>query len=424
MMRILSQARPTRAAGLVLLGALRRPQPASFTSPFSSTLATPHAPARLPQRRLFSAGDIIEPLCQTAQDALLYLHSVTGLPWFVVIPIFSFGVNMLFRMPFIAHSQLIMERRSKLDTVLKGWTVRLWHEAAKERLPEDKVKKVVTKRFKTESKRLFALLGLQQWKMYLSFLGIPFWICNVVGLRRLSGATRTFSQTGSTVAGNPALGTAVGSGAMREPTATTSTTSLGIADGVDGLASVPEHLAVPAAELATDAASTLEPTLTTEGILWFTDLTAADPYYVLPVALTALTLTNIIPHDKAARRLIFPNLDIFLGKLAEKDTGKRPEDDTTAAAAASVAEQPEENWRVRLIRSFTLASPALVLLTGTFPAAVQLYIITSGSVTLASKVLFAKIASAQAKIKPCRRRESHLIRPKIGGTAAAGSKGE
>lgn len=35
------------------------------------------------------------------------------------------------------------------------------------------------------------------------------------------------------------------------------------------------------------------PSFHTEGALWFTDLAAADPYYVLPLASTALTLATI-----------------------------------------------------------------------------------------------------------------------------------
>ena len=38
---------------------------------------------------------------------------------------------------------------------------------------------------------------------------------------------------------------------------------------------------------------TVETALTTEGCLWFQDLTVSDPYYVLPIILVASNLCNI-----------------------------------------------------------------------------------------------------------------------------------
>lgn len=408
-MRTLSQLRPTRAAGLTLLGISRRPQPAGLASPFSSALPTPHVLSRLPQRRLFNAGDIIEPITEAAQGVMLSVHGVTGLPWFAVIPIIALSVNMLFRMPFTAHSQIIMKRRAQLDPVLKGWTVRLWHEVAREKVPHEKIQREVSRRFKKESSRLFALLGLQQWKMYLALLGVPFWICNLVGLRKLCGMNGIYAQPGSKVAS-----TAVGTDALGDP-------SSNIVDGVNGLASTPADLATSAADLAGRTAPGLEPTLTTEGFLWLTDLTASDPYYVLPITFTILTLANLVPQDKAARKIIFPNLDKFLGRREEKEAAERPQDDDAAKGAATVAERPTDNWRVRLVRAIAVCSPGLVLFTASFPAAVHLYTITSASVTLAFKMFLSKIAVTDAKIKPCVRRDTQIIRPKIG--AGIDSKG-
>lgn len=390
----------------------------AVSSTFSSAILTPHL--RAPQHRSFHVGPYIQAGCETAQDAILTIHDFTGLPWAFAIPLVALGVNLLFRLPSTIHSQLLLQRRSKVAAVLQGWFMKLYRDAVREKVPPGQMKKEIEKRAKSQSKRIYRALGLQQWKMFSALIGVPFWLLSLEGIRRLCG----WSRWDSVLNGAPGAAAetrapaiaAIENGTIVEASQSaaegiTDTTSTFVPPVADAAAVT--DVASGAAQISS-AAPALEPTLTSEGMLWFTDLTAADPYYILPVCFTALTIINLIPKDEAARRALFPRLHAFLKRRGHGNQGASPQagpQDLTTSPTETV--QLSGGWRVRLIRTLVFFSPGLIVLTGGFPAAMHLYTVTSVLITMASRSLVTRFAPLTARATTSKHREMPVIRPPL-----------
>ncbi|KAH6651560.1 hypothetical protein BKA67DRAFT_571225 [Truncatella angustata] len=373
----------------------------SASTRISSTPFTSHPSHR--QRRSFhlgvapvvqTVGQCFQTGCQTAQDVMLAAHGLTGMPWVFTIPLFALGVNLLFRLPFNLQNQVLIQRRSKVAHVLQGWFRKHWQEVSREQVPPGEMKKELEKRAKPQAKRLYRALGLQQWKFYLIGLGIPFWLMSLEAIRRLCGAGR-FGLNSSDA------------GPATSDTATRDLSQRVVDTSDAALRPVPDASA--ASDVVTNtaqivnAAQPMDPTLTSEGLLWFTDLTVADPYYILPITFTALTVLNIIPKDKTARQALFGRLS-RINAAPSKDSNAPPSTETMDLGS---------NWRIRTIRAILLSSPGLIILTGSFPAAVHLYTITSVLATMLTRAILSKMYPVVAKAETCKHREMPVIRPAL-----------
>ncbi|KAK9778212.1 hypothetical protein SCAR479_05182 [Seiridium cardinale] len=391
-----------------------RHRPALLSSAFSGTNLTPH-PA-LPQHRSLHIGPYIEAGFQVAQDAIISLHS-TGLPWAVTIPLVAIGVNLATRLPFNIYSHLIIHRRSKVAPVLQGWYMRFWRDVGRENSSMKVKTERVEKRAKAQTKKIYRALGLQQWKMYFMVLGIPIWIASFQLIGRLCGWSR-FDHL---------VGASGSNGAHGTPATETGTALEVLPDGSKSITSAAHDLASQAmdptattalshaAAQTTGALTPLDPALTSEGILWFTDLTAVDPYNILPICFTALTIINIIPKDETARAALFPHLNTFLNRHWYKREGaqSQPQSQDLDTVPSTKTVQSETNWRVRLIRVILVSSPGLFVFTSSFPAGVHLYTLTSLLATMATRAMLSRRLPILPRAKDSKYRETPALRPKI-----------
>lgn len=146
------------------------------------------------------------------------------------------------------------------------------------------------KRFRRTGSRIYKAFGLQQWKLYGSIATMPPWLTVIEAIRRLCGAPTgllgLLLRRGSTeAAASPAAeaaGNVAGAAVAEASTA-----------GGD------------AAAAFTSALPPVDPSLATGGCLWFPDLTMPDPYHILPFALSAVLVLNVLPRTDAGLRSLF-----------------------------------------------------------------------------------------------------------------------
>ncbi|XXG96325.1 SNAP receptor [Hypoxylon texense] len=263
------------------------------------------------------------------------------MPWFLLIPLLAAGINVVFRLPFDIYNQKIHQRRSKLGPILQAWSMRVTRDVKNEGVPPLLWKKEATKRFGRAKSRIFRGLGLQDWKTYGGFLGLPFWLIGIECVRQLCGGPRGI--IGSATAGRPESAPIAPS--IQEATE----------------AAPAEIVSAPASHVSTVDPSTVsavaehakylpDPSIALEGCLWFPDLSVADPYHILPFALSAVLVANSLPKTSAGKRQLF---------------GLNPERSAVQTAAPA--------WRLRLNRAAMLLGGVIGPLTMDLPAALHLY---------------------------------------------------
>ncbi|RYC60005.1 hypothetical protein CHU98_g6205 [Xylaria longipes] len=215
-------------------------------SPFSHTRCADHG------RRSYHWQSSLNTAIEGTQSLIVDLHTVTGLPWFLTIPLVAFTVGTVFRLPFQVYTQRILRRRAELGPLVQAWNSRLQHAVADEDVPPTKRLSEVKKRQDAILRRVHGKLGLQEWRLYSSVASFPFWLLAIDGIRQLCGGPR--GLIGSLIAG-PVEGATDAAASL----------SLGhIADVVSDAA------VLSAAEAARTAAAVVDPSLKIEGCLWFT----------------------------------------------------------------------------------------------------------------------------------------------------------
>lgn len=184
------------------------------------------------------------------------IHSVTGLPWWAVIPLTTITLRSLWTLPLAIIQRQRIQKQSELRPIVsamgpilrlklaaKAKTARAQEGAnintggisgAASSLTYEQIMLLASKERRNRQKELFKAHGCQAYKNFLlPAFQVPLWIAMSTTFRELSGWNDTSSS------------------------------------------------------------SNADPSLMNEGVFWFTDLTTPDPLLILPVALGALVLTNI-----------------------------------------------------------------------------------------------------------------------------------
>ncbi|KAI1374821.1 hypothetical protein F4677DRAFT_424981 [Hypoxylon crocopeplum] len=330
---------------------------------------------------------------QATQDAMIGLHNVTHLPWFLTIPLIAVGVNAVFRLPFDSYTHRINQRRSKFALVLRGWSWRIVRDVQKEGVPQAKQEKEVTKRYKKTMSRVYRTMGLQGWKTYSSLLSLPFWLISIDSVRRICGGPRGI--IGSLLTGR-AEDAAESSSATGNVNVATSPANISTATASQ-ISAVDTSTASVIAEHASDLP---DPSITVEGCLWFPDLSAADPYHVLPLALSVMLVVNILPKTKAGIRQ--------LHGLNSKD--------------GPVLTTQGAQRQLRFHRCMILICALVGPLTADLPAALHLYWLSSSATHWATAKILSYFMPIETKaVERCKGAEANIIRPNPSEKAAAQS---
>ncbi|QDS76297.1 hypothetical protein FKW77_002077 [Venturia effusa] len=241
---------------------LRRPPPFLRQTSQCSPLRSPRIRQFHASLRRSRMGD---PLPSFPHEALVYLHN-TGLPWAVVIPIAAVGIRVAMLALFVAPARLERAKINEITPLISAKAVHAREEMEKTildnpRLLANKSARVLYKeKLQTISAQLFAKYGVSKHKTMLPILQLPVFLIMAETLRRMMGLrSSVFSGTSAPVdVDSDLLGSATAdANAVSEP------------------------------------ANWFEPTMMLEGPFAITDLTAADPTLILPLAVSGFMLANL-----------------------------------------------------------------------------------------------------------------------------------
>ncbi|KAI1506659.1 hypothetical protein F5X99DRAFT_11983 [Biscogniauxia marginata] len=346
----------------------------------------PLRPGSHQRKRAFHTPAILSTIVQGTPDLLVSIHAATHTPWFLTIPLIALGVNLVFRLPFSVYSQKILQRRGRCNTVLQAWSSRIQLDVRREGVAPVRREQEVRSRFEKARTRLYRTLGLQSWRLWSSIPGLPFWILAIDAVRRLCGGPR--GLLASLVLG-PGNVDSRGSSTTVEGSPEAASSSTAGDSIVDASAVDPSTASV---------GQVLDPSLITEGCLWFPDLTVADPYHVLPFLLSAFLVANILPRSRDGIRDLFG-----LEPAAKKRTSlSLPEQKITRRQRGYLA------LRRGLLLAGALVGPATVDL----PAALHLYWLSSSAANLALVAILNRLMPLKLpSVEICKGVEVPIIKP-------------
>ncbi|KAI0198805.1 hypothetical protein F4808DRAFT_245761 [Astrocystis sublimbata] len=392
---------------------LLRSRPLSHTThlkPLLSSSPPTHLrlnPHNINGRRSFHWQSTINTAIEGTQSLILTLHTTTHLPWFLTIPLAAIAVGVVFRLPAQIYTRVIVRRRSSLSVLLQAWNARISHDVARlsagKNVSIESQAKQVEKRQAAVTKRIYKKLGLQKWRLYTGFAGLPFWLLGIDGFRRLCGGPR--GLIGSLIAGpdSPSPSTSIStSTAPTDPLSSQTQTHISEIP-TDAITSVS---AGTESTITTTIANTIDPALTFEGCLWFTNLTVPDPLHILPILLSISLVYNILPKSDS----FTDHMRVAFGRAPLNSP------DPTAPAATLIRRQSrgKASLSVSLVGLSCLIGP----LTLDLPAALHLYWLSSslfnGGMTKALKLLmpFGQEGAGTGKLlKQCTGTESPIIKP-------------
>ncbi len=280
-----------------------------------------YSPSFAPKTRGFHATSSrpFLDVCIPAHSFLENFHSITGLSWAAIIPVTAFLVFSCTR-GFIAWNiHEILQRQQALVPYLVKVRLKLENKVMREDAHNSAPER---------AKRLDSLFHdactavrkshrCQHWKLWLVFTKLPIWYVMMETIRRMTGTEEGFIGLVRSVIGKRDYS------GISEPSAF------------------------------------VDPSLATEGVLWFTDLQRADPYLILPFILSA-TLFIRARYDRGTIDVVF-----------------EPRMEDIATEHAKDPEMP--NLRKKKLRRQRIAK-VLALAAGPatlqFPSAMLLYWIT------------------------------------------------
>ncbi|KAI1347758.1 hypothetical protein F5Y01DRAFT_307284 [Xylaria sp. FL0043] len=347
-------------------------------------------------RRAFHWQSTVGAAIEGTQNLIIDLHTATSLPWFLTIPLVAFTVGAVFRLPFSIYTQRILQRRAEFTSLLQAWNAQLQSQIQRDGIPPSSRLSETKKRQDKVVKRIYRKLGLQEWRLWGSVLSFPFWLVAIDAVRRLCGGPR--GLIGSLITGSESPSENISASS----TETTSTTASLPPSSVTDSSTLDPAAISSAAESAHTAI--VDPSLTYEGCLWFTDLTASDPYHILPLALSATLILNLLPKSSAQ----------FLDRVRIA-FGRQPK----SARAQTLASDEKVGVRERLSAMFHVCLVSLAALIGPLtldlPAALHLYWLTSSLTNaLFMRGLKYFMPVKQGLLKRCKGTELPVIRPQRG----------
>ncbi|POR37995.1 Mitochondrial inner membrane protein COX18 [Tolypocladium paradoxum] len=199
------------------------------------------------RRRQFHLSAVGDAVIWTA-DGISSIHAA-GVPWYLSIPLVAVGVNVSFRLPVQHYTRRLVGRRNELNPLVAAWGSR--HAATVPRGRDEAAERVWRLRVagltETSRRRIYKAWGVQRWKTLAPFLSMLPFVVVSEALRRLCGAPMGW---------------------------------IGHRLGLANAERISSALA--------DSSGLVDQSLAQGGCLWFADLTAMDPYYVLPLLCSAL----------------------------------------------------------------------------------------------------------------------------------------
>jgi inner membrane protein COX18 len=307
-------------------------------------------------RRAFSVANGLETAVYDATQLITSLHSVTGTPWYITVPLAALVVNLAVRLPVTIYSRRLEQKRTRLNPLFWAWNSRHTEDVVRanpgRRAAE--VTAIIQKKSRASERRISKAHGVQTWKIHYlgSFTALPFFVTAIQGVRRLCGAGGGLFELFSNPLPRFRAWMSGSEGGGEVNSAAPAIPELPVdhipwTTNVSDVGSQAAAAPVPAPEPLSSDLLGYEPSLSTGGCLWFPDLTVPDPTHALPYMLSAAMLYVVLPRNvDHTRRLLDP----------------------TAT---------DLNWRTRFHRALLVISLAIGPLTMHLPAAMHLYWISS-----------------------------------------------
>lgn len=232
-------------------------------------LATPRIASRAPSRRFYSMDPHI--IVSSLTESLQAVHVYSGLPWWALIPVATFTLRTVWTLPLAVLQRKRIQKQNELKPIVSATNPILKMNLAKKVQQAKRKAEVVGKTIESKTgtertegyltmqsplvgmkyeeilvlaaketrkrqKKLFKEHDVQIWKNFmLPAFQVPLWVAMSLTMRDLSGWSSW-----------------------------------------DKMANKP-----------------LDPSLYTEGLFWFQDLTVLDPFHVFPLALGITALCNV-----------------------------------------------------------------------------------------------------------------------------------
>jgi len=311
----------------------RQSSPGSVRSPYlhRSFHATPH-----------HQSQFLDVCLHNTHTVIAGLHSLTGLPWVLSLPLTGLLVRLIFITPLQLYSQRQIERQLALQPLIYAWShvirrrVLILHGAK----GEDFCRMTVAAEVLKKTKELHKSMSVRRSGSMAPLLQFPIWLLFIETIRKMCGTHEGLLGLAARPFGDSEADTAVGA----------------------------------ASPVGSDIVP-LEPSMATEGALWFSDLLVPDPLLILPVVLSASMFANI--------------------SYQEKQSIKR--------------DGLRSKWNQRLSRILKLVALAVVPLTLNVPSAMLVYWSSSALTALGQAVLINHFFPIPPKIRPCKLIRKGLI---------------
>jgi mitochondrial inner membrane protein COX18 len=288
------------------------------------------------------------------------VHNATGLSWALALPLTAVSLRLFVTLPLAIYQRRAHQRRVALQPLRSAWQAVIRKTAMEKsrHLGPAIVVREVQRRMTRKTFELYRRWKCGLWREWLQILYFPVWLAVIEAIRGMCGAKRGLLGLLADGAGDvvPVIKTSA------VPTQTV------VQSAPEGFLEVGQA-AIPTANAQSESAAnvTFEPSMVTEGMLWFPDLTVADPLHILPFALSATLLLNIYS----------------MGRVG-LPSGKEP------------------LWRKRLKRILLTVALAAGPLTLEVPCAMLLYWISSGVVGYVHNLLLDIWMPLQNSIRPCK----------------------
>jgi len=236
---------------------------AAFAGPSSSRARAKVSTAFLqlpPSYRAFHASprpQLLETIVTPAHLLFEGLHSFTGLSWIYTIPLTALAIRLSISLPLSIAQRRLLNKRQRVLPLIQSWHQQLKIETMKEvgHLGPGKTQAELSKKTRRKRIEILKRYGCSQLSlMRAPLIQLPVFLMSIEALRIMAGTeSGLLGLVAQSITGGEAT---VLDEQMRK--------------------------------------SWVEPSLTTEGALWFKDLTAADPEKILPFMLSGTMVLNII----------------------------------------------------------------------------------------------------------------------------------
>ena len=264
---------------------------AAACCPTQTRLLRPCRPRqyRSPPFRCFSTSpprfNPLSSTLDTTHALLTSLHVSTQLPWVVTLPLTALLIRLALILPLTLYTRRSQITQLSLQPLILSWQhhIRRSTISTSHALGPAECTSIANATLRKKRMSIYAQHGCPWWKNYLPLMQLPVFLVVIETIRRMCG---THSGLLGLITTNPFSST--------------------------GDVDTPREDLLLA---LSSPASYVEPTMATEGALWFPNLLLPDPHLILPFLLSATLYLNI--HMTAHRPRGSPAATTFQRRLTK-----------------------------------------------------------------------------------------------------------